>query len=114
MNELQEAIKELKDEFKFELSLEPKDELILYMVFEDGRQYTLQHPGTLTAVKLIYSQGVEACFEFFIKNCIRVREGVSDNKAKNITPENLEIHEAFDLWYPLAWRFLRFREKCAF
>jgi hypothetical protein len=97
----------LKEQFKFVVELEPQDERVSYMQFDDGRRYRLQHPGALVIARLFSSNSdtlTADCLDYFLKNCI---SPVADNKTKVLNAETLDLDETMDLWLPFAWRWLR-------
>ena len=100
-------VEALCKEFKFTIELEPKDEKVLYLKFDDGRGYRLQHPGALVAARLFgtTTESLTAdCLDYFIENCITP---IVNTAAKTLTAANLDLTETIELWMPLAWRFLR-------
>lgn len=103
-----EYIQSLKDSFKVDFSLEPTDERILYLNFEDGRKFRLQHPGALQIAK-IFSKETDSlssdALEYFLNNCI---DPVAGTQTKALNEETLGLNETMDFWLPFAWRWLRY------
>lgn len=113
LQENQEEIQELAERFKFHFEVEPKDERVLYLKFEDGRFYELLHPGALAVARLFSTTSDKVmadCVEYFLNNCITPK---ADGKTKRLDPDNMDIDEMLDLWMPLAWRYLRHSSKIA-
>lgn len=107
MDEDIQAINELKEQFKFSIELDPASDRVMFLRFEDGRNYRLEHPGAMAAARLFGTAGSDIlpqCLEYFLDNCIRPD---ADNKTKVINKDNLDLNETLDLWLPFAWRFLR-------
>jgi len=106
--EIKEYVSELRSKFQFDIELEPQDERVMYLNFHDGRKYRLQHPGALAATRLFnkdqYDESLDVeCLEMFL-TCI---QPVANTNTKKLTNETMDIDEAFDLWAPFAWRWLR-------
>ncbi len=104
---MQPEIQELCEQFKFTIELEAKDERVMYLRFEDGRGYRLEHPGALAIARLFSSDTnslTSDCLEYFIQKCILP---IAETKAKTLNAESLSLDETMDLWLPFAWRWLR-------
>lgn len=107
MTEDAQVISSLEKEFKFRLELDATSDRVMFMRFEDGRNYRLEHPGAMTVARLFSVADNELtykCLEYFFDNCIRPD---ADNKTKKIDKNNLDLDETLDLWLVFAWRFLR-------
>lgn len=104
---MSQAIAVLMKEFEFRIEIDPKDSRIMFLRFDDGRAYRLQHPGTLAAIELFVDEEQHIqhnCLKYFISNCI---QPFADDKTKVLDNETMDIDEGFDLWLDFAWRWLR-------
>lgn len=103
MTDVKQAIAELEKEFKFVFVPDAVDELVAMLVFEDGRAWRAQHPGSLASVRIFNGDDIDAtCLQVFCKCLTPAKEG-----TPKLDPNTLKIDEAHRLWSPLSWRFLR-------
>ncbi len=103
-----EVVKSLANEYKFIIEQDPQDKSIEHIVFEDGRQYKIQHPSFMVLHEIMFDSKKsteQIAFEYALTIIFPENEQ-SPKIDEKFLNDIKNFDEAMYLWSPLLRRLL--------